>query len=164
MIAETSIATSATVETPGWRCVRELEDLVEIFDPNLQVCTWRRGVDPAISQYLAELNAAEEFQAIERLSADSASRIHGLPDDPGRAALIEDLSLLRDVVCELLGFTAVGLRLARIDAERLRHAGLRALAPGFACRVLTVILLRQSKARQRRTPASKVVGNLERLG
>ena len=45
-----------------------------------------------------------------------------MPAGPGRASLTEDLSLLREVVCELHGCAAAGLRLARIG---------RAICPGW---------------------------------
>ena len=53
-MAETSIAPEATAAVPTWRRVSELADLVEIFDPEVQVCTWQRKIDSTIETYLSD--------------------------------------------------------------------------------------------------------------
>ena len=121
-MAAANTAPEASAASPGWRRVPELADLVEVFDPGVQVCSWQRELDPAIGSYLSRLHAARESQAIETLSPAAQPRLDGLPDGPGRSSLIEDLSLLREIVCELLGCAAVGMRLARIG---------RAMCPGW---------------------------------
>jgi len=121
-MAETNVAPESTTALPTWRRVAELADLVEIFDPEVQVCTWRREIDPAIESYLSELQQTRELQTIETVSRAVEPRLGGLPNGPGRASLMEDLSLLREIVCELLGCDAAGLRLARIG---------RAMCPGW---------------------------------
>ena len=100
---------------PTWRRVTHLADLVEIFDPAVQVCVWQRDMDAAVSAYLAGLERTGTLQTMETLTAAGRPRLTCLPAGPGRAALIDDLSLLREIVCELLGCPAVGLRLARVD-------------------------------------------------
>jgi len=119
---ETSIASDATLAVPTWRRVSELADLVEIFDPGVQVCTWQREIDPGIGIYLSQLQQIRELQIIQTLSSANEPRLGGLPHGPGRASLMDDLSLLREVVCELQGSAAVGLRLARIG---------RVMCPGW---------------------------------
>jgi hypothetical protein len=99
---------------PTWRRVAELADLVEIFESGVQVCSWQREIDPAIGDYLSQLHATRELQVIETLSQAANPKLDGLPKEPFRSSLDEDLSLLREVVCELLGCTATGLRFARI--------------------------------------------------
>ncbi len=113
-MAEANIVPEPTTEVPTWRRVPELADLVEIFDSGMQVCAWRREIDPAIQAYLSGLHQTGEMQVIETLSRAAQPRLDCLPDGPGRASLIDDLSLLSEVVCELLGCPAVGLRLARV--------------------------------------------------
>ncbi len=44
-MAEINIAPEATHAVPTWRRVPELADLVEIFDPGVQVCTSQREID-----------------------------------------------------------------------------------------------------------------------
>ncbi len=121
-MAEANTAPEATLAIPTWRRVPKLTDLVEIFHPGVQVCAWQRKFDPSIESYLSQLHQTAELQTIETLSPTVPPKLEGLSDGPGRASLMEDLSLLRDVVCELLGCAAVGLRLARIG---------RAMCPGW---------------------------------
>ncbi|MEW8508870.1 MAG: DUF1826 domain-containing protein [Candidatus Thiodiazotropha sp.] len=92
----------------------ELADLAEIFDPGMQVCSWQRGIDPAIGTYLSGLHQAGEMQVIETLSPAVQPRLESLPAGSGRASLMDDLVLLSEIVCELLGSSEVGLRLARV--------------------------------------------------
>ena len=121
-MADGQIARARADTVPTWRRVPELADLAEAFDAGVQVCSWRRVIDPAIAAYLAQLHQAGEFQALETLSPAARPRLDGLPDRPGRSALIDDLALLQEIVCELLGCAAVGLRLARLG---------RAMCPGW---------------------------------
>lgn len=121
-MAEGQIAADWSDAAPTWRRVPELADLVEVFDAGVQVCSWQRVIDPAIGTYLSQLHRTGEFQALETLSPAARPRLDGLPDGPGRSALIDDLALLQEIVCELLGCAAVGLRLARLG---------RAMCPGW---------------------------------
>jgi hypothetical protein len=111
-------STLASTRAATWRRVSELPDLVETFDPGVQVCVWQREIDPSISAYLTGLERTGMLQAIETLSAEGRPRLARLPAGlepvPGRAALIDDLAFLREIACELLGCPAVGLRLARV--------------------------------------------------
>lgn len=99
---------------PTWRRVPQLADLVEIFDSGVQVCAWQREIDPAIEAYLSALNPLENLQILETLSTTKQPKLDRLQKAPGRAALLEDLSWLGEIVCELLGCPEVGLRLARV--------------------------------------------------
>ena len=107
---------------PTWRRVPELADLAEIFDPGVQVCSWKREIDPEITAYLWSLDKNKELQVIETCASSVLPKIGRLPAGPGRESLVEDLSLLSEIVCELLGCSEVGLRLARIG---------RAMCPGW---------------------------------
>jgi len=100
---------------PTWRRETDLADLAENCDPAVQICTWKREIDPAVAAYLAELEQTGTLQALETLSAAGRPRLTFLPAEPERAALIDDVSLLREIICELLGCPAVGLRFARLD-------------------------------------------------
>jgi hypothetical protein len=109
-----NLASDINPAVPTWRRVPELADLVEIFDPGLQVCSWQREIDTAIGTYLSGLHQAGELQVIETLSPTAQPRFESLPAGLGRVSLMDDLALLREVVCELLGCSEVGLRLARV--------------------------------------------------
>ncbi|MGD2119686.1 MAG: DUF1826 domain-containing protein [Chromatiales bacterium] len=120
---DNAIAADDIVEiSPTWRRVTDLVDLVEIFDPAVQVCTWKRDIDPAITTYLASLDHSGMQQTLETLSATDEPRLDNLPEGSGRTALRKDIAFLREILCELLGCQAVGLRVAR-----LRHA----MCPGW---------------------------------
>ncbi len=124
--ASATTSAEAPPAAPTWLRVSQLADLAEIFEPDVQVCVWQREADPSIAPYLAGLEEADTLQAIETLSVEQRPRLARLPAGlepvPGRAALIDDLSFLREITCELLGCPAVGLRLARV-----RHA----MCPGW---------------------------------
>ncbi len=92
---DTSLATvRMPAVQPTWRRVTHLADLVEIFDPDVQVCVWQREMDAAVSDYLAGLKQTGTLRAIETLTAAGRPRLTCLPAGPGRAALIDDVSLL----------------------------------------------------------------------
>jgi len=111
---EVSTASEAIAVTPTWRRVQELADLTEIFDPDVQICSWQRQIDPAIGVYLSDLHQTRELQSIETLSPAAQPMLECLPEGAGRASLIEDLTLLREIMTELLWCDEVGLRLARM--------------------------------------------------
>lgn len=121
-MAEVNTRSEAPPAIPIWQRVPELADLAEIYEPGVQVCAWQREIDPDIAVYLSGLHQTGELQAIETLSPGTRPRLDSLPDGPGRASLIDDLSFLQEIVCELLGCSEVGLRLAR-----LQHA----MCPGW---------------------------------
>ena len=110
----TNIHSEAATMQPSWRRVPELADLVEIFDPGVQVCAWQRELDPAIEVYLSGLSQTGQLHVMETLSPGRLPRLDSLPIDSGREALIDDLSLLHEIVYDLLGNCEVGLRLARV--------------------------------------------------
>ncbi|MGD9255741.1 MAG: DUF1826 domain-containing protein [Chromatiales bacterium] len=118
----TNIAPESPPAAPTWQRVPELADLVEIFNPGVQVCSWQRELDPDIEAYLSGLQQTRELQVIETLSPIAQPRLDSLPEGPGRPSLINDLAFLREIVCELLGCSEVGLRLARMG---------RAMCPGW---------------------------------
>ncbi len=120
MRSATALGGSPLLST--WRQAARIADLADVFDPAVQVCTWRRELDPAITVYLTDLEQGGTLQTLETLTAQNRPHLPCLPAGPGRAALIGDLAILRDIVQELLGCPAVGLRLARV-----RHA----MCPGW---------------------------------
>lgn len=113
-MAESNIASDMTSAGPCWRRVPELADLAEIFETGMQVCAWQREIDPAIGTYLSVLNQKDELQIAERGPPSSLPGLERLPDGPGRASLIDDLSFLREIMYDLLGCSEIGLRLARV--------------------------------------------------
>ncbi len=111
-----------TTEKPSWRYVTELSDLVAIFETGVQVCIWRRKIDPAIETYLKYLNESGEAQEMEVLTSSIQPKLGCLPEKCGRASLVDDLSFLSEIMQELLGCDEIGMRFAC-----LKHA----MCPGW---------------------------------
>ena len=122
MVDVANIQAEALSAVPTWRRVPKLADLTEIFDPGVQVCSWQREVNPGVSAYLDSLDQANELQVIETRAPGAQPTFERLPEGAGRASLIDDLALLSEIMCELLGCDEVGLRLARMR---------RAMCPGW---------------------------------
>lgn len=110
------------LDKPTWCRVHELADIVRVFEEGVQVCTWQRELDPLIGRYLGELEQGPAVQVIESGTPDSAPTLACLPEHPGRTALINDLSMLSEIMVDLLGCDEIGLRLASV-----RHA----MCPGW---------------------------------
>ena len=108
-------AQAADLANPTWKRVDELADLTEIFDPDIQICTWARKVDPQIKEYIGQINPTETFQGIETSNASGPLSMYRLPPAPARQALVDDLAFLRDIVHELLGCPKIGMRIAHIS-------------------------------------------------
>jgi hypothetical protein len=121
-MVEVNIDHEAITAVQTWQRVPELADLVEIFDPGLQICTWQREINPAIEAYLSQLHQTGELQVLETLSSAAQPNLDSLPEGLGRTSLIDDLSFLCEIMCELQGCSEVGLRLARVG---------RAMCPGW---------------------------------
>jgi hypothetical protein len=85
----------ATVSVPAvqttWRRVTHLADLVEIFDPAVQMCARQRDTSPVVPAYLRALKQTGTLQALETLSTADKPRLASLPPASARAALIDDL-------------------------------------------------------------------------
>lgn len=119
---EAAALQTPAVQNPRWQRVDALVDLVEIFEPDVQICALPRQLGPELMAYLSGLDSSGELQIIETIERDEALKLERLPEGHGKAALIQDLSLLRDIVCDLVDCEAVGLRLARVN---------RAMCPGW---------------------------------
>ena len=110
-------ALSAAVrhDTTNWRRVSEVADLAEIYEPGVQVCSWQRSIDPLITTYLSGLAHHGKLQFIETLEPSHRATLEALTEGEGRQLLVDDLALLTEIFCDLLGCPAVGLRGARIE-------------------------------------------------
>ncbi|MEM7195329.1 MAG: DUF1826 domain-containing protein [Pseudomonadota bacterium] len=110
-----SAASYSDLVLPTWRCITELHDLVEIFEPGIQICSWQRSVDRDIDEYLAALPASPSVQGMEILSPGNDPQLSHLPGINECKSLIEDLANLREILQELLGCDEVGMRFARVN-------------------------------------------------
>jgi len=110
-----AMTSDVSLEAPGWRCVSAIADLAEIFEPAVQVCSWRRTLDPQIAVYLDGADDSGTVQSIETLVPQGRARLDGLPEGDGREALIDDVTSLAEVLHELVDCPAVGLRCTRVE-------------------------------------------------
>lgn len=85
--------------------------LTQIFDPDIQLAQWRRPVDSRITDWL-ERHANDLGSGFRQtLSPSQTPDLGGLPRGAGRDALADDLTLLAEMLGELLDAPTIGLRL-----------------------------------------------------
>jgi len=99
----------------SWRRVSELVDLAQIFDPDVQVCSWQRSIDPRIGTYLDGVAHHGTQQLLETLAPNERAKLDMLPMGDGREQLIDDLVMLTEILCELVDCPAVGFRGTRVE-------------------------------------------------
>lgn len=109
------IGDEATDQAHNWRRVPKVADLAEIFEPDMQVCTWQRPVDPLVSRYLDSVSTLGTFQLLETLEPNRRPLLDTLPAGAGREQLLDDIVLLTNILCDLVDCPAVGLRGTRVD-------------------------------------------------
>ncbi|ASJ73250.1 DUF1826 domain-containing protein [Granulosicoccus antarcticus] len=102
-------------ELKSWHRVSEIAELARIFEPSVQVCSWQRTIDPQISTYLDGIAGLEKLRAMETLSQSSRVKLSDFPLGAGREALINDITLLSEILCELVNCPSVGFRCTRIE-------------------------------------------------
>jgi len=97
--------------------VERLDDLVRIYEPEVQLCYLPRSVDPRIEVYLQ--SAAPRLGAGLRqvVGIAEGTPASALPDLPGRQALVQDIDQWMAVYGDLLDCQRVVLRL-----EVIRYA------------------------------------------
>jgi hypothetical protein len=119
-------------------CTRgsRVEVLTGIYDDAVNIAIWNRQIQADILDYItwAKTRAVFPVLCLQGTSNQIVKELgYQLPEHPGKLAFIEDVTLITDMFCCLLGNTAVGLRLARLD---------RAMCPRFhtdrvTCRLIT---------------------------
>jgi len=102
-------------EVSNWRRVSGLVDLTEIFEPDVQVCSWRRSIDPRIANYFNSVSHLGTLQLLETLRLKERAKLDGLPMGEGREQLVDDLAMLTEILCDLLDCEAVGFRGTRVE-------------------------------------------------
>jgi Protein of unknown function (DUF1826) len=87
--------------------------LERIFDDAISICIWRRPVDAAIKDYLAQLAPVKPVERLLRLDA-AAPRLDALaqdlPERPGRESFLEDLFHLVELFSTVTDSNSLGLR------------------------------------------------------
>ena len=89
----------------------QLNDLPRIFDPAVQLAIWQRPVDPLIGGYLDASLADLGSGVRQQLKPGESPDLSRLPAGDGRDALNTDITLLADILAELLDAKTIGLRL-----------------------------------------------------
>lgn len=86
-------------------------DLTRIFDPDIQLAQWQRPVDTFIAGWLdAHVDdLGSGFR--QALAPGQRPDLSRLPSGPGREALADDLTLLAEMLGELLDAATIGIRL-----------------------------------------------------
>ena len=102
-------------DTSNWRRVSAVADLAEIYEPDVQVCSWQRSIDPQITAYLGSVAHLGTLQLIETLGPSDRARLDALPVGEGREQLVDDLAFLTEILCELLDCPVVGFRGTRVE-------------------------------------------------
>lgn len=91
--------------------------LTEIFDEQSQICIWQRDEPVGVTEYLQAIIGSgytgpgfrKTVVVGEELSLDE------LPDLPGKAAMIRDMSGMLAIYADLLGCEHIGMRLEIVD-------------------------------------------------
>lgn len=96
------------------RTAKRLEDLVEIFEPEVNVVVHPRRADRRVATYLEGCIGGGDLPGGRRLVVEAGEARFSpfdLPDRPGRDALLADIGHLIDLYGELLDCPRIGLRL-----------------------------------------------------
>lgn len=96
--------------------VTRAADLTHIFDPDIHLVWWTRPANPAITGYLEQVAHRLAPPPREVATVDRDPALAGLPDAPGRSALLEDIGFLSRLYADLLGCTRIGRRLEITDS------------------------------------------------
>ena len=99
----------------GWSVVTHPGDVVQILEPQLQVCSWQRPIDDQVEEWLRLRAPAVGRRTLEILDSGANPTLDTLPDDPERSAFAEDLAMLGELFCDLLGCPSYGLRVAHVS-------------------------------------------------
>ena len=85
--------------------------LTAIFEPDIQLALWPRVPDPVIVDWLDNHAGQLGCGSRQILCPGQTPDLASLPPGHGRDALAEDLARLSEMLAELLGAPAIGLRL-----------------------------------------------------
>ncbi len=97
---------------------RELTGLTGIHREGVNVCLWHRDVDAEVRRFVETALLARAVRVQSTVTVGRGQEIAALLptgcDGPGRDAWLKDVRLLVDVYGDLLGFSAVGLRVTTL--------------------------------------------------
>lgn len=99
-------------EAATWCAVTTLVDVARIVEPGVQVCTWRRAARDDVPRIAATGDARAFPMTLEVLDAGSAPALASLNHLDEHAAIVDDVTRLGRVLCDLVGCPLVGVRVA----------------------------------------------------
>ncbi|WP_333607440.1 DUF1826 domain-containing protein [Arsukibacterium sp.] len=91
------------------------EVLTQIFAPDVNLVSWQRPADPAISAYCSQLAFAMPLKRIVTAATVHTDIAAALPDAPGKAELLADIALLCEMFSCLMDCQQLGLRLETLS-------------------------------------------------
>jgi hypothetical protein len=92
----------------------KVSGIEQIFDPNVSVCVWKRGIDTRVQEYVQAGLSGTARERIERVRVDSRKfdgLLQGLPDSPGQGAFLSEMAAMVELVSTLSDCPRVGVRL-----------------------------------------------------
>jgi len=96
------------------------------------LCVWERPEVAAVSTWLAALGELNGRHTLEVLKPGSRPTLGSLPKAPERALIADDLAMLGELLCDLVGCPDYGLRVARVRS---------AMCPGWHIDRVTLRLI-----------------------
>lgn len=99
---------------------RQLSDsstdvLPQIFAPDINLVSWQRAAEPLISAYCAGLTLTMPLKRIVSIDTVQSDIAAALPEAPGKAALLADITLLCQMFSCLMDCQQLGLRLETLQ-------------------------------------------------
>lgn len=113
--ADRPLPCSVVVERP--------EGLDAIYRTDVNLCAWRRTLEPTLAAWLAEVRDAVDFAAdatLDALCPDAGPLVAELPPSPERAALADDIALVTRTYARLMGAARVDVSLATVARDMCR--------------------------------------------
>lgn len=99
---------------------RQLSDsstdvLPQIFAPDVNLVSWQRKAEPLITAYCNQLTLAMPLKRIVGIDTVQSDIAAALPEAPGKAALLTDITLLCQMFSCLMDCQQLGLRLETLQ-------------------------------------------------
>lgn len=116
-MSESLTAASLADPPPHARRVARPADLVDLFLPDVEMCVLARSPEAAIAGYLDRAAALGRLGSGTRFTVRAGERVRllALPELPGRDALEEDVRFAAELLADLVGCDALGIRIEVTD-------------------------------------------------
>ncbi len=108
---------------PSARLVDDPDGLDVIHRPEVNLCVWRRRLDPALAAWLARVRDTVDHAAdvtLDGLFPDARALVKGLPAGPERDALQRDVEAVARRYARVMGVARVDVSLASVARDMCR--------------------------------------------